>query len=189
VINTDLFFEPKETAPARTVMRDAGAPARYQQKKLWQHLHRSICTLLPIACNDEAAFFRSRPTGVWVQQGGRFTAAAVSYDSIVDQEALRRYAPAATKFLAQLPVARECLILTIVPTVKTGLATARALASGLGEELIVPQLEGLVTSDASHLDQPSAERWSAAFFEAAGPRIRRCLDQPSSSAPAGTGQR
>ena len=184
VVNTDLFFEPKETSPAGTVMHDAGAQARYRQKQLWQRFHRSICTALPIACSDEPAFYRSRPTGLWVERGGQFSAAPVSYDSIVDQEALRRYTPAATRFLAQLPLARECVILTIVPTVKTGLATARALASSLGVDLVAPELDGLATYDASHLDQPSAERWSAAFFEAAGPRIRHCLDRRSSSASA-----
>ena len=42
-------------------------------------------------------------------------------------------------------------------------------------ELVAPRLEGLSTFDQSHLDAPSAARWSAAFFEAAGPRSRPAL--------------
>jgi hypothetical protein len=45
----------------------------------------------------------------------------------------------------------------------------------LGSELIAPQVDGLRTFDGSHLDAASAERWSAAFLDAAGPRIRECL--------------
>jgi hypothetical protein len=40
--------------------------------------------------------------------------------------------------------------------------------------------------DHAHLDRPSAERWSRAFLEAAGPQIRECLNHgASASASAG----
>jgi hypothetical protein len=45
----------------------------------------------------------------------------------------------------------------------------------VGRDFIAPSLDGLLTFDGSHLDEPSAERWSAAFFEEAGPRIAKCL--------------
>jgi hypothetical protein len=44
-------------------------------------------------------------------------------------------------------------------------------------ELVTPQLEGLRTFDGSHLGGDSAERWSAAFYDIAGPRIRHCFGQ------------
>jgi hypothetical protein len=54
--------------------------------------------------------------------------------------------------------------------------TAKAVADALGLPLIAPELTDLQTFDRSHLDGQSAERWSAAFLEAAGPRIRACVD-------------
>jgi hypothetical protein len=59
--------------------------------------------------------------------------------------------------------------------VETQTKAASAIAAALGLELIAPELEGLQTFDGSHLDPPSAERWSRAFFQAAGPKIRQCL--------------
>jgi hypothetical protein len=49
------------------------------------------------------------------------------------------------------------------------------VARGLGFTLVAPQLEGLTMFDDSHLDRLSAERWSSAFFAAAGPQIQRCV--------------
>ena len=36
--------------------------------------------------------------------------------------------------------------------------------------------------DGYHLDGPSAERWSQAFFEAAGPEIRSCIEKHGAAA-------
>ncbi len=76
--------------------------------------------------------------------------------------------------------------LTMVPTVNTRIGTARAIAQGLGRDLIAPELEGLNTFDESHLDQESAQRWSAAFLSAAGPEIQKCLADPSALRAAAT---
>jgi hypothetical protein len=60
--------------------------------------------------------------------------------------------------------------------VGTKLSVANAIASGLGKTLVVPQhLDSLQTFDGTHLDQASAEHWSEAFFETAGPQIQKCL--------------
>ena len=56
-------------------------------------------------------------------------------------------------------------------------AEAKAIATALGLDLVAPNLEDLQTFDTSHLDRESAERWANAFFLAAGPRIRQCLDE------------
>ena len=58
----------------------------------------------------------------------------------------------------------------------TPIGTARAIANTLGRPLIAPELADLQTFDESHLDSPSAERWSSAFLAEATPRIRQCLD-------------
>jgi hypothetical protein len=193
VINLDLFFEPIQTGPAATVMGDRGARARYEQKRLWQRVHRPICATLPFACRDEHAFFRSRATGAWIVQGGAVKPAPVKYDESVDTAAVSAYATAGAVFLAQLPADSACIVLTIIPTTlmtpHTAIGTARAVAGALGRPLVAPTPDGLFTFDQSHLDQPSAERWSAAFFEAAGPQIQRCLAAgPGGAAATGASQ-
>ena len=65
--------------------------------------------------------------------------------------------------------------LTIVPTVETRRAEAQAIAAAAGVVLVAPDVPGLQTFDGSHLDAASAERWSLAFLDAAGPRLRDCL--------------
>jgi hypothetical protein len=45
-------------------------------------------------------------------------------------------------------------------------------------KLVTPDpVEELQTIDGSHLDGPSAERWSRAFFQAAGPEIQSCIEK------------
>src|SRR5262249_11858143 len=127
-------------------------------------------------------------TGAWIQQGGAFTAAPVVYDSVVDQAAIDRYLPRAQAFLSSLKVPAACVVLTMVPNAKTTSGTASALARALGRDLVAPEPDGLATYDGSHLDLQSADRWSTAFFAAAGPRISSCLagSPPVTAAPVGT---
>jgi len=89
-----------------------------------------------------------------------------------------------TEFLAPLPIAQECVVLTMVPSVSTRYAEAAAIAERLHLPLVAPRLEGLRTFDGSHLDSASAERWSRAFYEQAGPLIERCLGRTTSPAAA-----
>ncbi len=175
VVNLDLFFE-SETEPIKAVLHDPEAPARYNRKRLWQRVHKSLCTSLAAVCGNAASFSRSRQTGSWVVNGDPgFPNAPVAYDDTVDAGVVEKYVPLGHAFLARLGVPRACVILTTVPTRESHIGTARAVASGLGLPLVAPQLEGLNTFDQSHLDRPSAERWSSAFLDAAGARIRDCV--------------
>ncbi len=178
VINVDLFFEHVETGPARTVMRDGNAKVRYEQKRDWQYVHKPVCTYLSALCGNKIAFFRLPQTGAWAVTGRGFENKPVSYDPVPDPAIVEPYVRRGREFLARLPVRPECIVLTTVPTVNTGLGTARAIADRLGFSLIGPELAGLETFDHSHLDRPSAQRWSEAFMLAAGPRIRQCIEQP-----------
>ncbi len=176
VINIDLFFEQSETPPARAVMRDGSAKSRYEQKRGWQRIHKPLCQSLPALCGHNVAFFRSIGTGAWVVTGGRFTSKPVSYSQSIDRKVLEAYAASGSDFLSHLPVSRECAILTMVPTVDTPIGTAKAIADAVGLRLVAPELPGLNTFDESHLDRESAQRWSEAFIEAAGPQILKCVD-------------
>jgi len=84
----------------------------------------------------------------------------------------------AMNFLSHLTVRRECVILTNVPTVETKIGNVNAIAKAIGVDLVTPEIPTeLKTYDESHLDQPSAERWSQAFFQMASSRIRSCLEE------------
>ena len=182
VINVDRFFRDQPTAPAQAVMRDSSARARYDEKRRWQLPHRSLCTRLGALCGDGASFFRARSTGAWVRDGGQWVAAPVAYSDSVNRAQLDSEVVAGRRFLSALPVRPECIVLTMIP--KSGAAlgntegTGRAIAASLGLPLVAPRLDSLSTFDGSHLDRASAERWSAAFFEAAAPLVQKCLSQP-----------
>lgn len=176
VINVDRFFDDRVSPPADQILHGHDILARYEEKRTWQSLHRRLCAALPIACGNALAVYRERETGVWRKMGGgRVEAKQVSEGRPSNVERWDRYATLAEKFVAQLPVDRSCVILTIVPTVETKRAEAMAIAGKLGRDLLAPQMEGLSTFDGSHLDAASADRWSAAFLEEAGPRIRSCV--------------
>lgn len=181
VINVDRFFDDtRETPPAKQILRENDARTRYQDKKFWQSWHKTVCTTAPAVCGTRPAFFRSRENGAWELEGSidEWNAAtkATADGPASDAERWDHFAALGQKFLSKLPVARSCVLLTIAPYDATKRAEAQAIADALGLELVAPQLKGVRTFDGSHLDRQSAERWSQAFFDAAGPRIRKCLD-------------
>jgi hypothetical protein len=176
VINVDRFFEESVGPSARVVMGDSSAASRIARKQVWQRLHEPACAAVPGLCGREYAIFRSRDTGTWTRSGRMGNSRKpTSDDPMVDRERVDMESTIAKALIDRLAVPQECVLLTIVPTVEARRAAAEAVAASLGHELVSPSVEGLRTFDGSHLDSDSAERWSAAFFEAAGPRIGRCL--------------
>jgi len=176
VVNVDRFFDDRVSPPADQILRGHDILARYEEKRTWQLLHRSLCGALPAVCGTALAIYRTRETGVWQRMGGgRLESKRVSDGKPSNVERWDRYARLAERFLARLPIDRSCVIFTIVPTVETKRAEAMAIAEKLGHDLLAPKIEGLSTFDGSHLDEASAERWSTAFFQEAGPRIRSCV--------------
>jgi hypothetical protein len=183
VINVDGFFDDRLTPPAQEILRDPDTQGRYRAKRRWQVLHQRLCTAWPAACGHRLAFFRERTHGTWQLSGSAaFAATAVSDGPPGGRERWDERSALAAAFLSRLPVDRQCVVLTIAPSQDTNRAEAAAIAAALGLDLVSPQLDGLRTFDGSHLDSPSAERWSSAFFQAAGPRIRQCLDPSAASA-------
>jgi hypothetical protein len=182
VINVDRFFDDRVSPPMEQILQGRDILERYKQKRTWQSVHRRLCAALPAACGNAFAVYRTRETGVWQRTGGGpFRTEQVSDGRPSKVERWDEYARLGEKFLAQLPVDRNCVILTIVPTVETKRAEAMAIAAKLRHDLLAPQIDGLRTFDGSHLDEASGERWSAAFLREAGPRIRRCVDAAQAS--------
>lgn len=177
VINIDAFFEQSDSETAKTVMRDDSVKTRYEQKRRWQRIHELICANVKAACGHNFTLFRSRSSGAWLLPGIQRKSDPVSYDNAVDQNRFKAYTARGNEFLPSLSADRACIILTIVPTVKTGIGNARAIADALGLKLVAPMPPGLITFDRSHLNPESAQRWSAAFFQEAGPQIQKCLNQ------------
>lgn len=176
VINVDEFFYTRESSPASEVLHVAGSLNRYRAKGRWQPLHRMLCGTVPALCENHAAIYRSRATGAWQLRGVEsFKAAPVRDAAQEDAASWPDYIHLAREFVSRLPVERDCVVLTLVPYHGTKRAEANTIAESLGLPLVSPRVDGLTTFDGSHLAPSSAKRWSQAFFGAAGPAIRRCL--------------
>jgi len=176
IVNVDRFFLDTETGPASQILHDSDIERRYKEKKLWQHVHRSVCTKVSALCGHVFAYYRSPEYGHWKARGKEKPDTSGPSDGpVTDQEQWQHYASNANRFIASLPVDRSCVFLTLVPYPNTRRAEADGVAAAAGFELISPNVEGLRTFDGAHLDPASAEAWSKAFYDIAGPRIRRCL--------------
>jgi hypothetical protein len=176
VINVDRFFDDRLSPPTERLLKDRSIEGRYREKRGWQVLHRPICGAVPALCGNRLAVYRERADGYWRRNGQEpVDRREVSDGRPSNVERWSQYAALGEKFIAQLGVDRRCVVLTLVPTVDGKREEATAIARSLGLELVSPQVDGLRTFDGSHLDADSAARWSAAFLQAAGPRIRECL--------------
>jgi hypothetical protein len=175
VINLDTFFQENASIPAQQVMHDPTARAHYRHKQSWQSLHWAVCARLTFLCGNEYAIFKNRHTGMWQGLGLISANEVTSIEDKTDPKEVAGEIESGRKFLENLGVDRRCIIFTLVPTVDAPRVGAQQIAAALNVSFIAPDLEDLLTFDGSHLDQQSAERWSGAFFDAAGPQIRECL--------------
>jgi hypothetical protein len=185
VINVDDFFDRSESLPVKTIFHDPEARNRYKQKHFWQRVHEPICKAFSAFCGTKFVIFRSRETGSYYREGmAQRNITPVSYDESVSQNVVNNNTAAAIDFLSRF-VRGKCTILTTVPFVGTKIGNANAIAIGVGAQLVTPGIvDGLQTYDGYHLDQPSAERWSRAFFLAANSRIRSCLEEQGTARPS-----
>jgi hypothetical protein len=178
VINLEGFFLSSPSPPAQLVMYGGDdVLRRYRDKQFQQWLHKTLCTRLSGLCGDGFAYFRSRVTGGWVRGTDVLNEVPVSDSDAIDEASVAQQEEAALQFVSRLPVHRDCIILTMVPTVGTKYAAAAAIAARLQLPFIAPQISGLGTFDGTHLDTASAQRWSEAFFQVAGPHLQQCLQQ------------
>jgi hypothetical protein len=190
VVAVDKFFFERESPPAAEVMY-SDAAARYAAKRAWQGPHRLLCGALPALCGNEISFFRQRDTGEWRYDGSNgIVPEVIESDRPVYTkgdpalvETVSENARSFMAFLDGLGIPPGCVILTYIPSAENNRLLANAIASAVGLELIAPQGEGLRTIDGSHLDRDSAEKFTTAFFEQAGPRLAQCLDGKATAAP------
>ena len=184
VINVDDFFSESESPPVKTILHDSDARNRYELKRLLQWVHERICGSVGSLCGHKFVVFRSRETGSYLTEGAALEKVTpVSYGHQIDRKKIDDQTAAGIDFLSQFGRGK-CVILTVVPFVGTNIEDAKAIARNLGLTLVIPDAaDDLQTYDGYHLDQPSAQRWSEAFFQAAGPEIRSCLEKQSVAHP------
>ncbi len=176
VINADRFFAEWKSPASQRVMDDGSARAAYDAKRAWQQVHEPLCSRVPAVCGQAFAVYRTVANGIWVTAGRKpDQRVPVADGPATDAERWPHFIDLAHRFVDGLGVDRECLVLTIVPNSQTRRAEAEAIAQALGARFIAPRVEGLTTFDGSHLDSRSAALWSAAFLEAAGPVLERCV--------------
>jgi hypothetical protein len=178
VINVDDFFDRSETIPVKAIFHDPEARNRYEEKRFWQRVHEPICKMFTSLCGHKFVVFRSRETGAYYTEGAaQEKITPVTYDKVANDSVINRNAASAIDFLAHYTQGK-CVILTTVPFVGTKIGEANAIAKGIGMSLMIPTLQGgFQTYDGWHLDQPSAARWSEAFFQETGARIQSCLKE------------
>lgn len=176
VVDADEFFTDFWSGPARDVLRGENTEARYRAKRVWQIVHRFVCGQEPRACGRAMAFYRQRETGAWRISGNAVgEPAPVDRERPLDEARVAQMRARATEFVASLNARPGCVIFTYVPPRESDRATVSALAATVGAPFVSPQVEGLRTFDGSHLDRPSAERFTRAFLQEAGPLLSRCL--------------
>ena len=179
VINVDRFFTDQETEPGADLLHERNeAQRRYRQKHLWQLAHRKLCAGFTALCGKAFAYYRNPTNGHWKVRGRAKQDHSPTKDASAEKPQLWQHeGELARQFVASLSVDPACVFLTVVPYPGTRHAEAKAIAAALGSELIDPRLDGLRTFDGSHLDRPSSDRFSSAFYEFAGPQIRQCLSR------------
>lgn len=196
VINADTtFFDEKLLSTPAAMFR----PKR--EKLFWKTFYsyllkggftriaRPICASLPLVCSEQLqTLWRKRETGEWMwrdtfaEANKSIPIKPASRAPAPDEAAMRDYEKAAQLFLDTLRLPSNCIILTAIPNSVT---TDEPIAVRIGVRfqlpVIVPRVDNLATIDDSHLNGPSAERWSDAFLRDAAPLLDRCLAKGSQS--------
>jgi hypothetical protein len=184
IVNVDPFFADTESTEALRLAKNPGIErANAFAKRAWHGVSDAECgagaaaIVVRFVCGRASTLYRSRADGRWIFKEARpFLDTLPTSPAVANEPSLAAaYALNAQRFLKALPVDRRCVVVTLVPDGYSSESIARAVAIRIGATFIAPQLTGLGSSDGSHLDTPSGERWSSAFLEALAPVLKACL--------------
>jgi hypothetical protein len=184
IVNADPFFADTESFEARRLAESPGTErANAVAKRAWHAVSGAECGagaagfMSRIVCGRASTLYRSRLDGRWIFGGARpFQDSLPSPVALANDTSLATaYSVNAERFLAALHVDRRCVVVTLVPDGYSSESLARLIASRIGATFIAPHVDRLGSSDGSHLDTPSGERWSAAFLADLDPVLRACL--------------
>jgi len=183
VINADPFFSKSAAGLSGKVLAGGDAfEAEYAKKRKLQDIHANLCERFgenrpwsKFTCGNKPTLYRARSNGTWdVRYYRDDQHIPVVYSDTQLMDSLEKTTLAAESFIANTGINRDCIVLTATPQNPTPVGFTQSLAQELGVTYIFPELEDLWTIDASHMDPPSAERWSAAFMQELAPHIARC---------------
>lgn len=194
-IITDPFFRDFLSEPARALLGGripesweeelilAGTYLRYRIKLAFNALQPEFCAWVPSICEARwKSIFRARSDGGWNTTNyadHSFPGYPVTEKKIVPLEHIPPPGDVenALQFFAAIGVSRDCIVLTVAPnTAIDAEPYARAMGAAVGVKVLLPQLAGMTTVDASHLSRNSAERWSAEILRLAEPALSGCLE-------------
>jgi hypothetical protein len=178
IANADPFFGHHHSEPTTAILR--GTPptwAKYLLKKLSIDLLSEYCKTV-VVCQQPMSFvYRSMDNGFWIPM--YFPKKVFPFEPRMgpfDQSLIDMWSKVGFEFLDITKITPECVILTGVPT--PDMSTA-AIANGLSAQVGVSALNvavpDMATMDGAHLNNETAERWSAAFLAGVDPIISRCL--------------
>ena len=184
IINADPFFTGRASSLADEVMAGgASAQARYMLKKAFERIHHRACAVVPSLCRPtEPSLYRSRVNGGWYwwniyrpPETNNPIEAEDQRRTQIDYATAVGYVENARRFIANLGLSLDCVILTGIPNSFTNAEQiAGWLAEKLGSPVVIPRMEGLGTVDNSHLNAVSAERWSSKFLVSFDPVWNSC---------------
>jgi hypothetical protein len=201
VINADdTFFSEEMLGTPNLMIRPATDPLlwrmfyNYLLKAVFTRIARPVCAGLPFICAQKLqTLWRKRETGEWLWQDTfEQRDKAIPIDPArrppsPDEAAMRGFEKAASVLIGTLRLSRDCIILTAIPnSVSTSEPIAERIGKGFQLPVVVPHVDNLATIDDSHLNGPSAERWSGAFLREAAPALDRCLAAGANRSKSGT---
>ncbi len=182
IINVDPFLTGKGSEVSDPLLSGTDQLAAYVHlliERLAQSVQRATCgahALRLLTCGEARTIYRSRIDGTWdityYRESRKFP---VAIDPSRHLALAPRAVEVARRFLAAARLAPRCLLLTSVPSNFATPLLAQQIADALGSPMVEAALDGLSTFDLSHLDAPSADRWSAQFLKRAGPLIDACM--------------
>ena len=177
IVNADWFFIPGVSHWAEQAMGDSDFDVfkrRLEQRARFE-TRRLIHVLLPHPVGrdlegSEVMVYRSISRGDWLTEWNKTNHTGIHWRKAPvspSQPEIQN----AKSFKAELESRGTRLVLTWVPSRIDGRHWVRRLADELGVPAIVPAVRDLQTIDGSHLDPPSARRFSDAFLAELDPLL------------------
>lgn len=171
IVNADDFFTG---TISRFGYRAAHNDQWQTQKLLWEsglshrlrkNFHRRFPHLPTLYANEQTFLvFRSAETGSWHVRARLGKTTPINSVAPKNRQIPESHRRAAREFGDYVAAQGIRLLLMYVPSAVDNLWRAEEMAKTLNAPLISPQLDGLTTSDGSHLDEASAARFATAFF-------------------------
>jgi len=183
------WFDPRRLLPIiapannlRAIARKIWVFSDYFEKKLLSGVRWKICNLMAFLCETRSiSIYRDVHNGFWIWRGV-YTYEEYGHLPIDPSRRVVAKLPdvaeveKANRLINSTHIRRDCVVLTVTPNSELDAdAYSTKMAAALGARVDLPEVDGLFTSDHSHLTWSSAQRWSAKFLEEIDPIIQSCV--------------